>query len=145
MSAEHGVTDLQAAAIGWLEDAGVDDRVDGPIVPAAKAPHSDADAIVAVGGRYLESGRDNRLDERSFILRVLVAGSADYVDGPDGSILDLSETKDAAVDALTVHRDGWRATGVSDDVGIDWSDTLDRYLGAVQLGYERTETHATYD
>lgn len=125
---------------GSLDDA------PGDVIPIQIAKESEADPRIAVATSETSSTRNNRQEEKTFEVRVIVDATQSYVQDEDrGSILDLKRLKSDVADVLTTHRDGWGAGGVQADEEIAWSEDVNRYLGVMQFAYERDEPHAVYD
>ena len=117
---------------------------DGGVIPVAIAKQSDElDPRVSVGASLDSTNRNNKRQEISATVRVIVDGTQSYVD--KNGTLALSRIQSDVVDELTTHSETWSADGVSSEDEIAWSDELNRYLGVVELGFESNSTlHPTY-
>lgn len=135
--------DLQISAINRLNDA-LDLPDGGDVIPVAIAQRSDdLDPRVSVGASLDNSVRDNTTESVTATVRVIVDGTQSFVDV--NGTLALSRLLSDVSDELTTGRDdGWRPTGVNSEEEIAWVSELNRYLGVVELGVERTGEHSYY-
>ena len=135
--------DLQISAINRLNDA-LDLPGGGGVIPVAIAQRSDdLDPRVSVGASLDNSVRDNTTESVTATVRVIVDGTQSFVDA--NGTLALSRLLSDVSDELTTGRDdGWRPTGVNSEEEIAWASELNRYLGVVELGVERTGEHSYY-
>ena len=135
--------DLQISAINRLNDA-LDLSDGGDVIPVAIAQRSDdLDPRVSVGASLDNSVRDNTTESVTATVRVIVDGTQSFVDA--NGTLALSRLLSDVSDELTTGRDdGWRPTGVNSEEEIAWASELNRYLGVVELGVERTGEHSYY-
>ena len=135
--------DLQIEAIERLQSA-LDLGEDGGVIPVAIAQQSDdLDPRVSVGASISSSARNNKRQEVSATVRVIVDSTQSYVD--QNGTLGLSRILSDVVDELTTHTETWSADGVNSEEEIAWSDDLNRYRGVVELGVESNTTlHPTY-
>ena len=135
--------DLQISAINRLKDA-LDLPDGGDVIPVAIAQRSDdLDPRVSVGASLDNSVRDNTTESVTATVRVIVDGTQSFVDV--NGTLALSRLLSDVSDELTTGRDdGWRPTGVNSEEEIAWVSELNRYLGVVELGVERTGEHSYY-
>lgn len=135
--------ELQITAINRLSDA-LDLPDGGDVIPVAIAQRSDdLDPRVSVGASLDNSVRDNTTESVTATVRVIVDGTQSFVDV--NGTLALSRLLSDVSDELTTGRDdGWRPTGVNSEEEIAWVSELNRYLGVVELGVERTGEHSYY-
>ena len=135
--------DLQIEAIGRLQSA-LELGEDGGVIPVAIAQQSDGlDPRVSVGASISSSARNNKRQEVSATVRVIVDGTQSYAD--QNGTLGLSRILSDVVDELTTHTETWSAEGVNSEEEIAWNDDLNRFLGVVELGVESNTTlHPTY-
>ena len=135
--------DLQIEAIGRLQSA-LDLPEDGGVIPVAIVQQSDdLDPRVSVGASISSSARNNKRQEVTATVRVIVDGTQSYVD--TNGTLGLSRLLSDVVDELTTHSETWSAEGVNSEEEIAWNSDLNRYLGVVELGVESNTTlHPTY-
>ena len=135
--------ELQIEAIGRLQSA-LDIAEDGGVIPVAIAQQSDdLDPRVSVGASISSSARNNKRQEVSATVRVIVDGTQSYVD--QNGTLALSRILSDVVDELTTHSETWSADGVNSEEEIAWSDDLNRYLGVVETAHESNSTlHPTH-
>lgn len=134
--------EIQIAAINRLQSAlTLPDK--GGVIPVAIAQQSDdLDPRISVGASLDSTERENLRESSSATVRVIVDGTQDYV-AANGT-LGLSRLQSDVIDELTQHRDGWRATGVTSEEEIAWSDSLNRYLGVVEVGVADAGIHTSY-
>lgn len=135
--------ELQIEAINRLQSA-LNLGEDGGVIPVAIAQQSDhLDPRVSVGASISSSARNNKRQEVSATVRVIVDGTQSYVD--QNGTLGMSRILSDVVDELTTHSETWSADGVNSEDEIQWSDDLNRYLGVVELGVESNSTlHPTH-
>ena len=135
--------DLQIEAIGRLQSA-LELGEDGGVIPVAIAQQSDdLDPRVSVGASISSSARNNKRQEVSATVRVIVDGTQSYAD--QNGTLGLSRILSDVVDELTTHTETWSADGVNSEEEIAWNSDLNRYLGVVEFGVESNTTlHPTY-
>jgi len=135
--------ELQITAINRLSDA-LDLPDEGGVIPVAIAQRSDdLDPRVSVGASLDSSERDNRDESVTATVRVIVDGTQPFVDA-NGTLALSRLLSDVSDELTTAREDGWRPTGVNSEEEIAWSDDLNRYLGVVELGVERTGEHSYY-
>ena len=148
--------DLLVDAIGWLEaDAAVQDGLgeDGAIYPiqlaqgaydddAVNDAVNDADPRIFVAASVLESSRDELWAPTTLRLRVIVDGTRAFVES--AGMKALITLKSDVIETLTRQRGGYDTDGVASDAEIAWSDSIGRYLGAVELTYNRQKIHQTH-
>jgi len=126
--------DLQIAAINRLTAAL--DVPDENVIPIAIAAESDdLDPRVSVGASLDSTTNNNKMEDATATVRVVVDGTKDYV-AANGT-LGLSRLQADVVDELTRHESGFTATGVTDEESVAWTESVNRYLGVVELGIER--------
>ena len=135
--------ELQIEAINRLESA-LDVPADN-IIPVAIAQQSDdLDPRVSVGASLDSTSPNNKLEDASGTVRVIVDGTDDYV-ASEGT-LGLSRIQSDVVDALTEHSAAFYAAGLTAEEEIAWNDAVNRYLGATRFGFERNvATRSPYD
>jgi len=135
--------ELQIEAIDRLETA-----LDVPsenVIPVAIAQQSDdLDPRVSVGASLDSTSPNNRRENASATVRVVVDGTNEYV-ASEGT-LSLSRIQSDVVDALTEHSAGFYAAGLTAEEEIAWNDAVNRYLGASRFAVERNvATRSPYD
>ena len=135
--------ELQIEAIDRLESA-LDVPVDN-VIPVAIAQQSDdLDPRVSVGASLDSTSPNNKMEDASGTVRVIVDGTDEYV-ASEGT-LGLSRIQSDVVDALTEHSAEFYATGLTAEEEIAWNDAVNRYLGASRFGFERNvATRSPYD
>ena len=144
--------ELQIEAIDRLKSA-LDLGEDGGVIPVAlvQGPSDTNDFVnpdeldprITVGASINNSTRNNKRQEVTGTVRVIVDGTKFYV--KDNGTLALSRILSDVVDELTTHSEAWSADGVNSEEEIAWSDDLNRYLGVVELGVESNSTlHPTH-
>ena len=135
--------ELQIEAIGRLE-AALDIPADNVIPVAIVAKRDDLDPRVSVGASLDSTEPNNRLEEASATVRVIVDGTESYVE--TNGTLGLSRIQSDVVDGLTEHAADLYAAGLSQEEEIAWNDTVNRYLGVSQFRFERNvATRSPYD
>ena len=144
--------DLLVDAIGWLEaDDAVQDGLgeDGAIYPIQLAQGAydddtvnDADPRIFVAASVLESSRDELWAPTTLRLRVIVDGTRAFVES--AGMKALITLKSDVIETLTRQRGGYDTDGVASDAEIAWSEGIGRYLGAVELTYNRQKIHQTH-
>lgn len=144
--------DLLVDAIGWLEaDAAVQDGLgeDGAIYPIQLAQGAydddtvnDADPRIFVSASVLESSRDELWAPTTLRLRVIVDGTRSLVES--AGMQALITLKSDVIETLTRQRAGYDTDGVASDAEIAWSEGIGRYLGAVELIYNRQKIHQSH-
>jgi len=126
--------ELQIEAINRLESA-LSVSADN-VIPVAIAQQSDnLDPRVSVGASLDSTEPNNKMEDASGTVRVVVDGTKDYV-ASEGT-LGLSRIQAEVVDALTEHSADFYAAGLSQEEEIAWNDSVNRYLGVSQFGFER--------
>jgi len=135
--------ELQIEAIDRLESA-LDVPADN-VIPVAIAQRSDGlDPRVSVGASLDSTSPNNKMEDTSGTVRVIVDGTDDYV-ASEGT-LGLSRIQSDVVDALTEHSAEFYAAGLTAEEEIVWNDDVNRYLGASRFGFERNvATRSPYD
>jgi hypothetical protein len=126
--------ELQIEAIDRLESA-LSVPADN-VIPVAIAQQSDdLDPRVSVGASLDSTSPNNKMDDTSGTVRVIVDGTNDYI-ASEGT-LGLSRIQSDVVDALTEHSAAFYAAGLSQEEEIAWNDNINRYLGVSQFAFER--------
>jgi len=126
--------ELQIEAIGRLEAAL--DVADDNVIPVAIAQQSDdLDPRVSVGASLDSTEPNNRQEDASGTVRVVVDGTQDYV--ATNGTLGLSRLQADVVDALSEHTPGFYASGLDQEEEIAWNENVNRYVGVSQFGFER--------
>ena len=106
------------------------------VIPVAIAQQSeDLDPRVSVGASLDSTTPNNRREDATGTVRVVVDGTKDYVDS-EGT-LGLSRIQADVVDALTEHTAEFYAAGLSQEEEVAWNDNVNRYLGVSQFTFER--------
>ena len=144
---------LLVDAMGWLaDDPDVAEyleeaEIGEDIIMAGNAAESDASPRVFVGVSEDSSERSNTREDKEFTVRVGVFATNAWVngEGEDRALLTLTRLKARIKDILTEHRDGWGAQGIQKDDEIAPIDNPDGYEGALEVGYERDDVHASHD
>ena len=126
--------ELQIEAIDRLESA-LDVPADNVIPVAIARQSDDLDPRVSVGASLDSTSPNNKMEDASGTVRVIVDGTDDYV-ASEGT-LGLSRIQSDVVDALTEHSAAFYAAGLTAEEEIAWSDAVNRYLGASRFGFER--------
>lgn len=138
--------DLQVDAIDRLESTlsvPADNII--PVQMAARLDH--LDPRVSAGAYHNSVGTNNRLQDVDATVRVVIDASESYVidDASSGSLIDLKRLKSDVIDELTTDTSAWSASGLSSDSEIQWDDERSRFLGAVEFGFESSDTiHPNY-
>ena len=135
--------ELQIATIERLET-----RLDVPtenVIPIAIAAESgDLDPRISVGASLDSTTNNNKMEDATATVRVVVDGTEDYV--ASNGTLGLSRLQADVVDELSRHLSGIAATGVTNEEPVAWAESVNRYLGVVEFGIERNAAlRAPYD
>ena len=106
------------------------------VIPVAIAQQSDhLDPRVSVGASLDSTAMNNKMEDASGTVRVVVDGSKDYV--ATSGTLGLSRLQGDVVDTLTEHTATLRATGLTGEEAVAWNENVNRYVGVSQFGFER--------
>ena len=126
--------ELQIAAINRLEAAL--DVADENVIPVAIAAQSDdLDPRISVGASLDSTSPNNRLEDATGTVRVIVDATKDYV--ASNGTLGLSRIQADISDELTEHTRDLYASGLDSEEEVAWNEDLNRYLGVSQFSFER--------
>lgn len=130
--------ELQIDAIARLQSA-LSLPTDGGVVPVAiSQKKDDLDPRVSVGASLDSTTSNNRQEDVTATVRVIVDGTQSFVNA--NGTLELSRLQSDVVDELTTHTTEWYAAGLDSEEEIAWSDGVNRYLGVSQFSFERNNT-----
>lgn len=128
--------DLQETAIERVRDAVIVDD-EHVIRTAVAADRDDLDPRITVGATVTTTP-NNRLEQAEGTIRVSVDATREYVlEAAKGEAPRLKTLLADIVDELTSHTAGLYAAGVASEEDVAYEESLNRYVGAIEVGVER--------
>ena len=134
---------LHEEVYAWLsDDDEITDRLgdDGGIVPIALAKESDANPRIAVATSASSTDRENNHEAGTYAVRVIVDATDAWT--KTHGTHELTKLKDRVADLVTENHGDWRATGLTTDDEVRWTESVNRHLGGLEAEFERRNARA---